>query len=395
MATLTGRTARSISPSCDTPGFPPRNPGSPDGLSRAELARAVPAGSRCVRSQREALRGGLACPDLGGVRADFREHLAAWWRIHVNHASWGGEGRPPRGTTEPTRARVCELGGMSVTTYKRCSRWWRARGYAAVARPGWTPLLRPGALVSPDDRNERQVLVLCLPRRSKPATPPPVSAPAVSGPLSGSRRELDKAPRAREAKPEDKPGKPEKPRKDRAPRGLPVLPRPGRVSLAATPQNRSEALTAAAAVQEHLRLLRKLSAEHLRHLARPFFAAGWTPADLVHAIDHDTRGRQHGYSAGVRSPAGWIRARLTAWLGPDGIPLPSRSQQAVAARRRVLAEQSARRARDTAGRAQVADYPAQAARAREMLMRTRGARTQTKGVSFSSSLDQRRQRSTV
>jgi hypothetical protein len=71
----------------------------------------VPPGSRRIRSQREALLGGLSCPDLADVRADFREHLTAWWRIHVNHASWGGEGRPPRGTTEPTRAKVCELAG--------------------------------------------------------------------------------------------------------------------------------------------------------------------------------------------------------------------------------------------------------------------------------------------
>ena len=122
-------------------------------------------------------------------------------------------------------------------------------------------------------------------------------------------------------------------------------------------------------MQERARLLRRLSAEHLRHLAWPFFAAGWTPADLVHAIDHDTRGRQHGYSAGVRAPAAWIRARLAAWLGPDGAPLPSRSQQLAEARRQVLAEQAAWRAQAAAARARVADYAAQAARAREMLMR--------------------------
>ncbi len=231
MATITGQRASSPLPRRDTPrganAFPPR----PDGLSHAEIARAVPAGSRRIRSQREALRGGLSCPDLAGVRADFREHLTAWWRIHVNHASWGGEGRPPRGTTEPTRARTCELGGMSITTYKRCSRWWRARGYIAVVRQGWTPMLRPGALASPDDHNERQVLVLCLPRRrGKPAAPAPASVPAVSGPLSGSRREPDKAPRAREANPEDKPGK------ARAPRGQPMLPRSGPAPLGTVPE---------------------------------------------------------------------------------------------------------------------------------------------------------------
>ena len=178
--------------------------------------------------------------------------------------------------------------------------------------------------------------------------------------------EPDKAPRAREANPEDKPGK------ARAPRGLPMLPRPGSASLGAVPQNRTEALAAAEAMQERARLLGRLSAEHLRHLARPFFAAGWTPGDLLHALDHDTRGRQHGCSAGVRSPAGWIRARLAAWLGPDGIPLPSRSQRVAEARRQILAEQSARRARDTAARAQAADYAVHAARAREMLIRALG-----------------------
>ena len=327
----------------------------------------VPPGSRRIRSQREALRGGLSCPDLADVRADFRAHLADWWRIHVNHASWGGEGRPPRGTTEPTRARVCELAGMSVTTYKRCSRWWQARGYTAVVRQGWTPMLRPGVLASPEDRNERQVLVLCLPRRSKPAAPPPVPASSVSGPLSSSRREPDKAPRAREANPEDKPGK------ARAPRGQPMLPRPGATALAAVPQNGSEALTAAQAMQEHARLLRRLSAEHLRHLARPFFAAGWTPADLVHAIDHDTRGRQHGYTAEVRSPAAWIRSRLAQWLDPDGTPLPSPGQQRAAAAAEARAAAAARReeaARLAAGR--TADNDGWAARARAMLA-TRGA----------------------
>ena len=170
VATIAGRTAKTLLPAADTPGVVNTRPFRSDGLPRAEIAcavppghrpdglsplavaRAVPPGSRCARSQREALRGGLACPDLADVRRDFRDHLTDWWRIHVNYASWGGEGRPPRGTTEPTRARVCELAGrpgpdgewrpMSVSTYKRCSRWWRARGYIAVARAGMDPHAR-------------------------------------------------------------------------------------------------------------------------------------------------------------------------------------------------------------------------------------------------------------
>jgi DNA-binding transcriptional ArsR family regulator len=65
VATLTGRTARSTSPSCDTPGANPKNPASPDSLSRtaAEAAwRAVTtalAGTPHVRVSRD---GGRTYP---------------------------------------------------------------------------------------------------------------------------------------------------------------------------------------------------------------------------------------------------------------------------------------------------------------------------------------------
>jgi hypothetical protein len=70
------------------------------GLSRADLARAVPCGSRRTRSLREALRSGLACPDLAGVRADFRGHLQDWWWIHVFHA-WAVPGGRPGPQSRP------------------------------------------------------------------------------------------------------------------------------------------------------------------------------------------------------------------------------------------------------------------------------------------------------
>ena len=251
---------------------------------------------------------------------------------------------------------------MSVSTYKRCSRWWKARGYIAIVRPGWTPALRAMALVSPEDHNERQVLVLCLPTRSKPAAPASALVPAVTGPLSDSCKEPDIAPRAREAKPQDKP------EKARAPRGQPVLPRPGTAALAAVPQNGSEGLAAAQAMQERARLLRQLSAEHLRHLARPFWQAGWRPTDVLHAIDYEPGGRQHGYTAEVRSPAAWIRARLAAWLDPGGAPLPSPGQQRAAAATAARAAAATRReeaARLAAGR--TADSGGWADRARAML----------------------------
>ena len=374
MATIAGRTARTLLPATETPGVSNPRPFRPDGLSHAEVARVVPPGSRRIRSQREALRGALSCPDLADLRGDFRASVEAWWRIHVAYASWGGQDRPPRGTTQPTRELVrnkCRTGRrdpvtgerrqMSITVYKRCRRWWEARGYVAIVRPGWTPDLRPMALASPEDHNERQVLVLCLPRQ-KPAAPSLEPAPDLNGPLSGSRREPDKAPRAREANPKVKP------EKDRASRGLPLLPRPGSAPLGAVPENRSEALAAAQAMQERVGVLRRLSAKCLRSLARPFFAAGWTPRDVLRAIDYAPGGRQHGYTAGVRSPAAWVGSRLAQWLDADGAPLPSASQRRAAAAARVRADAAARREEaERLAAARTADNGGWAARARAML----------------------------
>ena len=143
----------------------------------------------------------------------------------------------------------------------------------------------------------------------------------VNRPLAGSRSEPDIAPRAREARAEIKDENPEiKDEKARAPRGQSMLPPAGAATLAAVPENRTEALAAAQVMQERARVLRRISAEHLRHLARPFFAAGWSPRDLLRAIDHEPGGRQHGYTSGVRSPAGWNPLTAGRVVRPERCP---------------------------------------------------------------------------
>lgn len=272
------------------------------GLSRAEVARAVPPGSRRTGLQREALRRGLACPDLADVRADFREHLRDWWRIHVYHASWGGAGRPPRGTTEPTRARVCELAGISPSTYKACRRWWEARGYIAIVRPGSTPDLRPAVLACHADGNIRQAYVLCVPRERRPA-PSRTAACPLSRPLSKSRRDLDKLP-AREAR-----------HKTGSTAGKTGAPRPPILCRGT---------------------LGSLTGGWWAHITAPF--AAWSASDVVWAIDHLPNGRQHRTRvAHVRHPAGWLRWRLSHWLHANGTPLlsPTQARDEAAARHRA------------------------------------------------------------
>jgi hypothetical protein len=101
-------------------------------------------------------------------------------------------------------------------------------------------------------------------------------------------------------------------------------------------------LVAAKALRDQSRELARLSPAMIRHLCRPLFAAGWTPAEVLTAVDYAPGGRQHRYSRDVHHPAGWLRWRLARWLSPDGGPLPSPSQVRAAARERDRQEQAQR-----------------------------------------------------
>ena len=338
-------------------------PGPPQVLSRLAIVKAIPGGSKRARSQRAYLRAVVADPVIAALRADARRTVLELARILARHADWRTL------TSWRPRALACaEIGSprdpsrpLSVTAYRAARRVLEERGFLGLVAQGWTSSLRAGVL---DDRTGTSaVFVLTVPRRGEPL--PRAGEPSrVNRALTGSRSEPGKALRTREARAEVK-GE-----AARAPRGQSSLPPSGDFPLGAVPQSRSEALGAAQVMQERAPVLRRMSGEHLRHLARPFFAAGWSPRDLLHAIDHEPGGRQHGWTSGVRSVPGWVRARLTEWLGPDEVPLPSRSQRLTEARRQVLADQAARRSRDADARARAADYPAQAGLAREML-RTR------------------------
>jgi len=93
----------------------------------------------------------------------------------------------------------------------------------------------------------------------------------------------------------------------------------------------------------------------VRYLARPFFAAGWTGRDVVHALDHAPGGRAYGFTGAVRHPAGWARARLAVWRAPDGTVRPSASAIRAAGRAAARAEQEARRAAQAAVAARAVD----------------------------------------
>lgn len=286
-------------------------------VSRMEIVLALPDGSERVRSRARFLERAVAEPGLAAERVDRREHLLEWIRYHATRADW------PRGISLPGRQAVCEDTGMGVSTYKVCRAWWAERGYVAVVREGRTEEYRRKTRrrdVAEYDGNDAKVYLLCAPKQTKDANRATrESAPPLTRPPQGSVSEGD--PRACEASPGDKPGDDQDP--DRTalraaspagPARTPARP-PVPVALAAHP------------------VLERLSDAGLASAWRPFAAAGWTPADWLHAIDWRPDGRQHRAAlATIRHPAGWLTWRLRQWRGEDGRPVLSRRQRAAVRR---------------------------------------------------------------
>jgi hypothetical protein len=96
---------------------------------------------------------------------------------------------------------------------------------------------------------------------------------------------------------------------------------------------------------------KKLTNEGLRRESARFLRAGWLPRDVAYAAEHTPGGVPWAMDDPVRHPRAHLRWRLSRWLGPDGIPLPSRSQRQAAARVAVLAEVERRRAERKPGTA--------------------------------------------
>jgi hypothetical protein len=266
----------------------------------------------------------------------------------MKHMNWRDR------TSRPGHDGIAAAVGVSPDTVARAVRWLQERGLLGLVSAGTTETVRPGVLYA-GTGNLAAIYVLTVPKR-RSALPRPVAGQTRFADLTTPRSGVVIAPRAHEGSPRVKT------EKARAPRGQSMLP-PGASALHHCPRTRTEALAVAAAVQVRSRHLGRISVEHLRHVARPFFAAGWTGADLLAAIDHEPGGRQHGYVSGIRSPGRWAAYRLGLWLGPGGLALPSRSQLAAAARDRERAEQSQRRAE----RRVPAGYAEGAAAARAML----------------------------
>lgn len=78
-----------------------------------------------------------------------------------------------------------------------------------------------------------------------------------------------------------------------------------------------------------------VSAAAIASVCRPFFAAGWSPADVLHAIDFRPNDGRWSYDQAPRSVIGWLTSRLSWWLNSSGSPRKSQSQRVTHDRQRA------------------------------------------------------------
>jgi hypothetical protein len=304
-------------------------------IKRRVIVRAIKPGTRCCRDQREWLAVALAAVEAEQRRADWTANASAVVRQLMRHMTWKGS---EQGVTRPGHERIAAAVRVSTDTVGRVVAWLIEHGLLGLVSPGTTPELQPHILHGHE--GNLAAVYICTVPREKRRLPVIDAGQRETADLPGHRRG-NRSPRAREDA-----GKTPKPEVDRAPRGRPpLLPRTGDYPRHDHPKTRSEEMRAAAAIRNDVRALWPLSDRHIRHLARPFFAACWPPADVVNALDHDPTGRQYAYTADVRAPAAWMAHRLAAWIDPlTGTPMKSRRQLADDRRRQVLADQADRRA---------------------------------------------------
>ncbi|MEV4364610.1 hypothetical protein [Nonomuraea sp. NPDC049625] len=299
--------------------------------SRALIAASVPRGMRRSPSQRAFLRALKEAPEVLALRSDGYSNLLRVANDIAFHADWTTM------CSRPTRAGIVERTGLHVDTVKRWVRWLRVRGWLGTVEEGTTVRFRKGTRAGLDDDgygNRAAVWVLCVPRQT---TPPPHDHHPADQPedttapptVSPHRGETTDPSHARETP------TPTRTHSRISPTwGLHHTPRTKRDRLAACERLRHEATP-----------FRRMTGWYLRHLLKPFLDAGWTVADVLHALDVRPDDSRWTYtwlsSSELRHVPGWVRYRLAAWIDADGQVLASRSQRKAAADARVRASQQA------------------------------------------------------
>ena len=264
------------------------------------------------------MRAFHADPRLAGVRAVHAENLIKTMQIAARAASWDDSSPDPRATCRPTRARITELAGYCVSTWKACRKILQAWGWLGTVREGRSEEARLKS-EQPElhyEGNDAAVYVLAIPR-SPPAArarktgrgqPAATASRLTRPPTDGADLEgVTPGPRVDDGEGQE----------------------PGGTALRADSSSKPAVWLA---IQARCGL-KNLSDRAVLRAWRPFRARGWSMAEWLRAIDERPDGRRHvRRPSEIRYPASWLNWRLKFWRGPDGRPLPPPSMQAAVRR---------------------------------------------------------------
>jgi hypothetical protein len=335
--------------------------------SKAVVLRAVPKGCRLARHVVAWKRAALEHPALELMRADGRANMAALIEVIAVQQDPGSR------TWRTTWAWVAERLGVHEDSVGRMIRRLKDWGLLAVVATGrsaaYTPrstgkkqgeapvyALTVQAPPTPDptpaeeapeeavesvDINVGPVPpkgVCSPPHAHEPASSKDAAAPRPSAKAAAQRREVQAALTQRTA---------------------PLWPAHATVQPVSGRGSRSDWKQAyrwaGLEIQHHALVLRRITTAYVVSVAKPYFEAGWTVADVLHALDWTPAGVRYTHDAvtGITHPGAWFTARLRAWAHPDGTPHRSPDQHAAAEAEQRRAEAVAAAARHAARQAGV------------------------------------------
>lgn len=298
--------------------------------SADEIGPAPAAGVpvRDPRGQAEWLARLAADPLISHRYRPTRERLLALARELAFRANWDSF------EVWPTWARLMEVSGWARSTMAGWMRELRLRGWLATVESGSTPQFRPMALRDEVEGNRAAVYALRVPITADEAAAAKVSGdktwtPTGSfdlvkkssrGTSSRARRIFHSLTAFRAAEREIEALR----ARAEASKVLDFGSRP--------PVGPGQMLAAAAQLAGQHTILSRMSRKAIRSACRPYWAAGWTNNDVLHALAY----RPSNWSPlpavaeyTITHPNGWVRARLSAWQTPRGTVLPGYSDSRV------------------------------------------------------------------
>ncbi|KLU10874.1 hypothetical protein [Kocuria sp. SM24M-10] len=339
--------------------------------SKAVVLRAVPKGCRLARHVVAWKRAVLEHPALELMRADGRANMAALVEVIAVQQD------PASQTWRTTWGWVAERLGVHEDSIGRMIRRLKDWGLLAVVATGRSARYTPRS--TGKKQGEAPVYALIVPAPPKPAPTPAENTPEEAaeavdinvGPVPP--KGVCPPPHARESLPRKDAATPRPSAKAAAQRlevqaalaqrTNPLWPAHATVrplSVEAARSNWKQAYRCAGLeLQHHALVLRRITTAYVVSVAKTHFQAGWTIADVLHALDWAPNGQRYTHDAltGIEHPGAWFAARLRAWTHQDGTPHRSPDQRAAAEAEQRRAEAVAAAARYAARQEAAAAAP--------------------------------------